>query len=196
MTITDNSNSTSTTSTDKKPAVSMTTHGLTLRVAFGDGRLLDVDTEALAQSIRDEGLLHGLKQKLGDAAALARNTTTGRSATIDDKYNAVREVFDRITLPEEQGPTWNKNKQGAPSGSSLLTRALMQLTGKSREAVTTYLEEKTREERAALKRNRKIATIILELQSANAHDNIDSDDLLNQLSSGEDEPTDEEEGEL
>ena len=109
-------------------------------------------------------MLHGLKQKLGDAAAISRNPDTGRSASLDDKIAAVREVFDRITSPDG---TWNKIREsGDGSGNGgLLFRALCNIyAGKrSPEQITVFLADKTEAEKAAL---RKTAIVADRIRSA------------------------------
>lgn len=149
----------------------------TLTLTFSNGESLSLNTETLGAEIAKQAMLHGLKQKLVDAAAISRNTDTGRSATIDDKYDAVKEVFDRLT---SDNPTWNKVREaGAVAGNGLFVRALMQMTGKTKAQIDVFLEKKTKEEKAALRKNPKVAVIMAELSSAN--DDIDTDDLLSEL---------------
>ena len=89
------------------PAVSCEcdTDTLSVTVTFANGQQVTVDATRLNDDIRNMAVLHGIKQKLIDAAALPRDPITGRSATISDKISAVREVFERITSTDG---TWNK----------------------------------------------------------------------------------------
>lgn len=48
----------------------------------------------------DQAMIHGYKQKIADAAAISRDTTTGRSATDADKRAAMQEVVDRLNRGE------------------------------------------------------------------------------------------------
>ena len=148
-----------------------------------DKALLPVSCSHIpSDTIRAQATLHGLKQKLVDAAAIARDTATGRSATSADKEAAVMEVYNRITA--ENG-TWNKIREaGATAAGGLLVAALMQMTGKTKPEIIKYLETKTAEQKAALRKNQKVAAIILELQQAAANPNIDSDALLGELMPG------------
>lgn len=152
-----------------------------LHISFGaSGNTVTIDPAALSDSIRTQATLHGLKQKLVDAAAIARDTATGRSATAKDKEAAVMEVFNRITKPDG---TWNKVREaGATAVGGLLVAALMQMTGKDKAAILKFLETKTAEEKLALRKNQKVAAIILELQAAAANPDIDTDALLSELS--------------
>ena len=172
-----------TTNTTKKAAIATeVTEDGALVIEFGNGKTLRVELGNLSPEIVRQATLHGLKQKLVDAAAIARNTDTGLSATLNDKYEAVKEVYDRITSID--APSWNKVREAAAGGSGggngLLARALMQLTGKDKDAIATFLEEKSKAEKAALRANPKVAAIIAELQRAKS-DDIDTDELLGEL---------------
>lgn len=160
--------------TPRTPAVAADVEGNVLTLTFANGKRLAVDANTLSDTIRTDAMMHGLKQKLVDAAAISRNLDTGRSATIDDKYDAVREVFDRITSPEG---TWNKIRgDGVAATSGLLVRALMQLSGGSREDVLAKLEPMSAEEKTALRNVPKVAAIIASLKAAASK--IDTDALL------------------
>ena len=94
----------------------------------------------------------------------------------------MREVYDRITAIGDAA-TWNKVREagtGGGAGSGILLRALMQLTGKTKEAIEQFLDGKTKEEKAALRSNPKVAAIIAELQRAKVAE-IDTDSLLDEL---------------
>lgn len=172
---------TNTATNAKRPAISAEVIGEELVIEFGNGESLRVNPNDLTMEINHAATLHGLKQKLVDAAAIARNTDTGMSATLADKIAAVREVFERITHPT--AATWNKVREagtGNGGGNGLLLRALMQLTGKTKAAIEEFLEEKSKEEKAALRSNPKVAAIIAELQRAKS-DDIDTDELLEEL---------------
>jgi hypothetical protein len=167
----------------KRPAIAAEVVENTLVIEFGNGKNLVIDPAHLSLNIRHAATLHGLKQKLVDAAAIARDTTTGLSATMEDKYNAVMEVYERITNADS--PTWNKVREAGTGGGSgangVLLRALMQLTGKTKDEIEAFLDEKTKEQKAALRSNPKVATIIAELQRAKIADSIDTDELLGEL---------------
>ena len=123
--------------------------------------------------------MHGLKQKLVDAAAIGRNPDTGRSATIADKYNAVRAVYDRLLAG-----MWNAPRgEGGTGSGGLLFRALVRMyPGKSPEALREYLSGKTPAEQAALRKNPRVAAIIEEIRAeAPDEDSADSDAMLDEL---------------
>lgn len=159
----------------------MDTENGELRLAFSNGESITVKVRELSAEMVTHAVLHGLKQKLVDAAALSRNPDTGRSATIADKYNAVREVFDRIMAGQ-----WNKGRGDGSSGTGnggLLFRALCRLyANKSPEQIRGFLNGKSKEEQAALRKNARVAAIIEEIKAESAKtDGVDSDALLDGL---------------
>lgn len=148
----------------------------TLTLTFRDGRMLQLDGADLNGELQRMAMMHGLKQKLVDAAAISRNPDTGRSATIEDKYNAVREVYDRLLAGQ-----WNKGRDGGGSTKGgLLFRALCILyADKSPEAIKAYLDGKSKAEQAALRATKKIADVIDTLRAEGSND--DGDALLDEL---------------
>lgn len=171
--------------TKKVPAIDATiTEAGTLKLTFGGRADLTVELDAagLSDTIRQQAIMHGLKQKLVDAAAISRNTDTGASATVQDKYDAVREVAERLMAGE-----WNKRREaGAGSGpGGLLKAALVRLyAGRmNEEQLDAWLTAKTDKEKAALRKNPKVAEIIEAIRAERAKDTPAgaADDLLAEL---------------
>lgn len=151
-----------------------------LVMTFGNGERLTVDPASLSDEIRIAATLHGLKQKLADAAAISRNPDTGRSASLDDKIAAVREVFDRITATDG---TWNKVRESGdgPGNGGLLFRALCNLYAGKRtpEQITAFLASKSEAEKAALRKTAPVAAEIERIRPAPKAGN--GEDLLAEL---------------
>ena len=161
----------------KQSDVSADIFGSVLTLNFLHGRFIELDVSKLTEEMKLAGLLHGIKQKLVDAAAIARNKETGRTASIHDKFEAVEEVYNRLLIGQ-----WNKSRgDGSGKGSkSYLAEALMELLGKTREQVTEFISSKTKEQLAALKLNPKVSVIINRLESAKVAD-VDTDAMLDEL---------------
>ena len=150
--------------TARTPAIEATIEGTVLTLTFSDGRELVVTRDGLSHEIREAALMHGLKQKLVDAAAISRDPDTGRSATLDDKFNAVKEVLDRLMSGQ-----WNKTREGGGGAGGLLFRALVNLYPKKTPAdVRAYLDELTDKEQAAIRRVPAVAAEIDRLRAASA----------------------------
>ena len=156
-----------------------------IELTFANGKQLNMSTDRLSNDLLYRAVMHGLKQKFVDAAAISRNTETGRAASIDDKYAAVKAVFDRITA----GGTWNAPREGgAGAVGGLLLRALCKMYEgkKTKEELVEYLATKTTEQKTALRKNPKVAAIIEELREASAKESdIDSEELLGELDDGD-----------
>jgi hypothetical protein len=157
---------------------------MTLTLTFINGKEIVIDANALSEEIRNQALLHGLKQKLVDAAAISRNLDTGASASVDDKYNAVRKIADRLTAV---GAKWNEGRAAngeAPATAgvnNLLLRALMQMTGRDVDYTKQFLEGKSKEQRASLRKNPRVMAIMAELSAATVVNGVNTDDLLEEL---------------
>ena len=168
--------------TTNTPAIDATITGLdsgnpTLSLVFSHGEVLTLSASQISVAIAQQAMMHGLKQKLVDAAAISRNTETGRAASVADKFEAVKEVYDRLLSGE-----WNKRREGGASASGgLLFRALCRMYDgkKSADDIREFLEAKTDAEKAALRKNSKVAAIIEEIRAESAKGgDVDADELL------------------
>lgn len=167
------------------PAISVETDldTMSLAITFGTGNTLDLTTNMLSTEVANQALLHGLKQKLVDAAAIGRNPDTGRSATMADKEAAVREVFERIIGPDGR---WNKGRgEGEGNTGGLLLSALCRLyPAKTSTDLREWLGTKDADQKKALRETPRIATIMAEIKTerANASDDApDVDAMLGEL---------------
>ena len=184
---------TTTTTTTKKDIEATVTDDGTLILEFRHGETLRVHPETLNPEIQRAALLHGLKQKLVDAAAISRDTTTGRAATIVTKFDAVKEIFDRITGAGGETPSWNKPRAGGAGGQGgLLARAIARYKKVEVSAAKAYLDRLTDAQKQALRVDPRIATIINELRMESAKPaGIDTDALLGGLDDLGAEPDDD-----
>ena len=151
-----------------------------LRLAFSHGETLAIRATDLSPTIVAQAIIHGLKQKLVDAAAISRNPETGRAASVQDKFDAVKEVYDRLLAGE-----WNKRREGGSGASGgLLFRALCRMYDgkKTADDIRAFLEGKTDAEKAALRKNSKVAAIIEEICAESVKDgDVNADELLADL---------------
>lgn len=161
-------------------------HACGLVLTFASGEQLTINPGHLTQIVLDEAVTHGLKQKLVDAAAIPCNPDTGRPATAEEKYAAVKRVYDRL-----MSGSWNMAAgEGGTGSGGLLYRALCKLyDGKKTPAeIRTYVEGLDKKQQAALRDNPKIKPIIDELREkddAAGASGIDSDELLAGLDGGD-----------
>lgn len=147
-----------------------------LTLKFSSGKTLEMDVNKLTYEIRVMATLHGLKQKLVDAAAL------GQGATISDKYEAVVEVYNRIL-----GGNWNKGRAEGETRSGLLFMALCRLyPARSEDNIREFLAGKTKKQQVELRANPRVASIINEIRAERFTD-TDTDTMLNELEADNDE---------
>lgn len=148
-----------------------------LNLTFSNGKVLNLHVSELTRPVLDIALLHGLKQKLVDAAAISRNPETGRSATIVDKFAAVEKVYQRLL-----GGMWNEPREGGGNAGGVLLKALCRLyPAKTPEALREWLDAKSDKEKAALRANPRIAEIIAQIHAEAGKDAPDSDEMLSEL---------------
>lgn len=146
-----------------------------LSLKFSNGKTLEVDANKLVYEIRTMATMHGLKQKLVDAAAL------GQNATIGEKYDAVVEVFNRL-----MAGSWNKGRAEGETRSGLLFMALCRLyPARTEDNIREFLSGKSKKQQAELRANPRVAHIIDEIR-AERTSGTDTDALLDELE-GDDE---------
>ena len=123
-----------------------------------------------------EGMLlkfaaHGAEQKLGDETAGLED--------IEDAILAVDNLIDRLYNGE-----WGvKREANAMAGTSVLVRALVEHTGKTVEAIKSFLAAKSQAEKVALRNNPKIKPIVerIEAEKASKSSKVDTDAMLGEL---------------
>lgn len=134
-----------------------------------------VEIKGLDKTIAQHAMLHGLKQKIVDSAAL------GSSYTLSEKYDAMMETFERLTLKEL--PSWNKRAEGGGSVTGLLFRALVRLyPDKDTIVLREYHDKLDKSQQHALRQNPKIASIIEDIKAESVKTSgVDTDALLGEL---------------
>lgn len=142
---------------------------------------LTIDASTLSDDIRNAAVMHGLVQKVSDAAAL------GAGASASDKHAAMSAVIARLIEGE-----WNKRSgDGGGSVAGIIFRAyreFMLAAAKKRKKnisdddIRALYERKNRSEQLALRRVPEIAEIIDRIKSeSGAVSNVDASGLLDEL---------------
>ena len=165
--------------TKRNAAISATINGSTLALTFANGETLIMRGDALNSDVQQYAMMHGLKQKLVDAAAISRNPETGRAATVEDKYQAVKTVYDRLLAGQ-----WNATREGGGNAGGLLFQALCRMYAgrKTPEQLREFLVDKTDAEKTALRKNPRVAQIIEDIRAESGKAaSIDTDELLGEL---------------
>lgn len=151
----------------------------------GERQPIVLDLNAVHDDNKTHAAFHGFKQRLPDAAAIARNTETGASASPDEKYDAMRELADHYMSGSSEWSRRGSGGQGAESGLTL--RAIAQVKG------CTVPEARAMVDAEATKQGKKPAAILAILRTnakvreamdamrAEAASGIDTEELLNNL---------------
>jgi hypothetical protein len=127
---------------------------------------LTIGVDEIPESLQLTFMLHGLNQKVGDAAAIPRDGVTGRSPTIAEKFAAMQAVADNL-----RKGVWSARGEGdgTTSGGLLFTALCRVYAGsKTPDDIRRWLAEKTPEgkpvrgpkEQAALRNIPAIAAMI------------------------------------
>jgi len=150
-----------------------------LHLKFANGEELAITASQLTNNVMEYAIFHGLKQKLVDAAAISRNPETGRAATVEDKFQAVKTVFDRLLAGQ-----WNAVREGGGATGGLLLQALCRMYAgrKTAEELKAFLADKSDAEKTALRKNPRVAQIIEDIRAEQGKAaSIDTDELLGEL---------------
>lgn len=123
-----------------------------------------IDPMDFSASIRAQAALHGFKQKIVDAAALPVDPDTGKAATPEMKFHAMRDVVGQLSEGD-----WNRRATGdGTSGMGLLVAALVRVTGNDREAIEATVSKWSKEEQAAMRATAAVAPIIAQIKAERA----------------------------
>ena len=140
----------------------------------------------LSDAVKHRAMIHGLTQRISDAAALSRNPETGKSATPQDKYDEMA----RLVAHYRTGtPEWSVKRAGGTGETrenGITLRALAAVQGADvatmRERVDRLAEKQgvtTRAILAKISQQPAVATKIAELRAQTV--SVDADDMLAEL---------------
>jgi len=144
-----------------------------VRIDFVNG---ETRTYNIVATLLHKFAAHGAEQKLGDEIA----------GVVDVEDCVV--AIDALLIRLEQGE-WNATRDtNGMAGASILCKALIEMTGKSKADVMLFLSNKTHAQKIALRGNPKLDPIVKRLEAEKAARStkvkanpIDSDALLNGL---------------
>lgn len=128
-------------------------------------------TFAIPQDLILKSAGHGMEQKLGDE--------TAGETEVEDMILAVDDLIGRLDKGE-----WSKVREGGGfAGTSVLMRALVELSGKTVDQVKEFLKGKTKLEKDALRASPKVKPIVdrLEAEKVSKASTVDTEALLEAL---------------
>ncbi len=161
---------TTTNETKQQRDISCKIDGNILTIAFRNGKQIIVDRAAMADEINTIATMHGYKQKIVDGAAM------GQGATIEEKFEACEEIYNRLLDGE-----WNKRREsGEPRGGLLFTALCRAYPQRTPEQIREWLNGKSRKDQNAMMENSRIRPHIDAIRAEMAK-NVATDDLLDEL---------------
>ena len=119
------------------------------------GQVLECDLGALNGDIRAMLQLHGLKQKVGDAAAL------GAGSSDADKVTAMTAVWEMLVAGD-----WSKRGEGDGGGEAVTVEAMARVTGATLQQAREVFEGLDKKAQAAMRKD--LAGTIAEIQAERA----------------------------
>lgn len=149
---------------------------ITVRLDFvnGEYRVLAVRQDMVAKFAA-----HGASQKLGDEIANVKE--------VEDCVIAIDELIDRL----DKGDWKTQRESNSLAGASILQRALIELTGQTKDEVKAFLSPKSQAEKVALRNNPRLQPIVARLEAERDAKNggkakkappvIDTDSMLDGL---------------
>lgn len=164
--------------------ITTTQSGTVLTVTVEGHPAITVDTATLSDTIREQAMYHGLKQKICDAAALSRDTTTGQSATPAEKHAAMQAVAANLVAG-----VWNAGRAegGGMSREATVLQALANVYGMdmawAEAKIVATMTKKGIDRKAAVKlwgATEKVAAEVERLKPK-PKANLDADELMAEL---------------
>lgn len=141
--------------------------------------VIRMDLTAIHGDIMKKAAIHGMIQRISDAAAISRDPETGESATAQDKFDAMQ----KLVAHYESGTSEWSRKPVAGEGKSggLLFKALCAMSAetKTAEEIKAWMSTKTKAQLNALRNTPKVAAVIAELRPVSIE--VDADALMDEL---------------
>lgn len=162
----------------KTASISDNNFEVTVRLDFSNGETRDFKLKASSPMFA-KFAAHGILQKFGDEVAGLEDP--------EDMVLAIDELSDRLGRGE-WGAERARGEGNALAGLSVLARALVEVSGKTAEAIKEFLKTKSNAEKLALRDNPKLKPLIAKIEAekkATAKPKekvvIDTDSLLDEI---------------
>jgi hypothetical protein len=144
-------------SENKVCKTTITPQGVTLE--FTDGRTLVCDSTQLPPETITQAALFGIRRKITNSFADAKGN-------VAEAFASAQETWNQLTSGQWTSP--RETTAGGGKAASDLVEAVMAITGKERGVVESKLDEMTKEQRAALRKNPQVDAKLLEIRAARA----------------------------
>jgi hypothetical protein len=105
----------------------------------------------LSDTVKAEAMGYGMEVRLTRAAAIEKDAKTGRSATAQDKYDAIKRLVDHYATGTEAWAMAGGGGGGLSADTKALIEALCRALGMHQDAAEEAVREMTTAERDALR---------------------------------------------
>lgn len=145
-----------------------------------DAGEITLELAKLSDAVRERALIHGMTQRISDAAAISRNPETGKPASAADKLAAMKNLCDYYNGGAAE---WNRKRAesaGAGYANGLLAEALkLAYPEKTPERIAEYIKGLKASERVALLASDTLKDFVDQIRSEAAKaTKVDADKLL------------------
>lgn len=153
------------------------TNAITYTVLGVGDLVLNLDQVSVKN--RDYAAVHGFGQRIPDAAAIPRDTETGKSATPQEKFDAMAKL---VTHYNSGTSEWSRVREaGEGNSGGLLLAALTQLSPtKSKDEIRSWMKSQTRTQLNALREKDSVKKVIDSLRPTPSI-SVDTDAMLAEI---------------
>ena len=151
-----------------------------------DAGELRLPLNRVSAQVKERAMVHGLVQRVSDAAALSRNPENGQPATPADKLRAMERLVAHYESGSEDWAIARAGGEGRGPNEGLTIRAMgdvfHKLAEECRDMVKTLAEKRGITEREALgvfAKSDKVAARIAQIKAETS--TVSADDLLGEL---------------
>jgi hypothetical protein len=173
----------------KAKANSVITHAMegdVITFKVKDAGEVGLDLTKLHEAIVKRAAVHGMIQRISDAAAISRDAETGQSATPKEKLAAMSALIDHYHSGTEE---WRRTGTGEGGGKSLTIEAIAEVKGISYEAaeaeVVKFAEKRNESTKAILAFLRKGEKVMRAMEAIRARrqgaPKVDADEALQEM---------------
>jgi len=173
--------------TKKARVITTRIEGSLVTFEVRDAGNVTLDLSRLSDEVRDRAMVHGMIQRVSDAAAMSRNDETGKPASPEDKLGAMARLVDHYNSGTH---LWAMIREGGGGGNEggLLGQVLMraykakpgETSDQHRERILAYVKKRTAKERAALLAEPRLAQIAADIRAEQGK-GIDTSEMLDEL---------------
>lgn len=144
----------------KESFINDDTGEISVRLDFRNG---ETRTVVLRKDLIAKYAAHGAEQKLGDEiAGVKKDDNT--DAEIEDKVLVMDQLIERL----DNGEWTTKRDANGMAGTSVLLRAIVEVTGKPVDKIKEFLKDKSQAQKLALRDSAKFRDVVARIEAEKA----------------------------